>query len=205
MRNFFSLQNIKYEASSFLRIHNAFWQLICLCSSSGPENQMIFEWFWDHLGVRAGPSGIFCLSSVRRSWWGLNPSAGTPPLHLFFFRPDKRPGLPSCHNPTLHLLILSSGKMDPWVRIGAWEFYSFRVCTQGSHNKYYGWSDMCLIEINGHGTYKYQPLSEHYHLKWCVNADSLMECLIWARDTSIAPSEECPLGSASTVHPYWNL
>ena len=113
MRSFFFLQNIKYEASSFLRIHNVFWQLICLCSSFGPENQLIFKWFWDHLGVQAGPSGTLFLSSVRQRWWGLNPSAGTPPLDLLFFRPDKRPGLPSSHNPISHLLILSSGKMDP--------------------------------------------------------------------------------------------
>ena len=53
------------------------------------------------------------LSSVRRRWWGLNPTAGTPPLDLFFFRPDKSPGSPSSHNPILHFLILSSGKMDP--------------------------------------------------------------------------------------------
>ena len=75
------------------------------------------------------------LSSVRQKWWGLNPTAGTPPLDLFFFRPDKSPGLPSSHNPILHSWFFPPERWTPWVPIKAWEFSSFRVCRQGSHNK----------------------------------------------------------------------
>ena len=92
------------ECTSFL------WQLICLCFRVA--NQLIYvisKPLWLHLVS----SRTLFRSSVRRRWWGLNPSAGTPPLDLFFFRPDKSAGLPSSHKPILQFLILSSGKMDP--------------------------------------------------------------------------------------------
>ena len=63
-----------------------------------------FQWFL--------PEHFFFLLSGEGGG-ALNPTAGTPPLDLFFFRPDKSPGLPSSHNPILHFLILSSRKMDP--------------------------------------------------------------------------------------------
>ena len=84
------------------------WQLLCLCFRL--ENQLIYvisKPLWLH------PVSSRTLFLSWRRWWGLNPTAGTPPLDLFFFRPDKSPGLPSAHNPISHLLILSSGKMDP--------------------------------------------------------------------------------------------
>ena len=117
VRTFFFLQNIKYEAFSFLRIHNVLWQLIWLCSR--PENQLIYM----TLGPSWGPVGCLgalFLSSVRRRSWGLHPSAGTPPLDLFSSVRIRAQGYPRPTTPFRICWFFPQERWTPWVRIGAW-------------------------------------------------------------------------------------
>ena len=103
--------------------------------SASDEKTNWFTWFPDHCGsIRFLPEHFFfLLSGEGGGGWTL--LLAPLPWICFSSVQIRAQGYPRPTTPFCISWFFPPERWTPWVRMKAWEFYSFRVCRQGSHNK----------------------------------------------------------------------